>query len=177
MAASTLKRPKPTYAKDLFLLFAIPLSIAIIAAVIVYVPRLLANPTYDFVYAVCEDYKCRNNYVLDESGKIIEQPISQDDRPLYAPASAKLFYYDVSRDVSRQITYSEAQKYVLINASKSPDGYVLKHESTGGGLFFGRDYDESWYLQSGIRRAKLDLTTNTYYSDNVTVIGWLTHEN
>lgn len=161
---------RSSHLKDLFLLFAVPIGIAIIAALIVYVPRFLAHPTYDFIYSTCNDYSCKDSYTVDKDGHVTTQYNTLDLD--YYRGTVSLRYYDASRDSTRGITLEEAKRYKLDTSSKSPDGYTLAQANEGGsGFLFWRDYDDGWYLQDGAKKRKVDLATN---SMSVTFLGWVT---
>lgn len=158
--------------KDLFLLFSIPIAVAVIAALIIYTPRLLANPTYDFIYSLCYDYSCKDSFSVDSSGKIILTPLSSGFDNY--GNSSELRYYTASDDSTRSITLEESKQYSLYTSSKSRDGYTLTSGSTGGGFLFGGGYDDSQYLKNGAKKKKVELTTNgSYYSNNIKFLGWV----
>lgn len=160
--------------KDLILLFAIPIAIAVFAAVVIYVPRLLADPKYDFIYSICDDYRCKNSYSVDSTDYITQDYYSSSSNLNYYDRTASLRYYDSSNDSTRSLTLEEARRYRLNTSSKSPDGYTLARESSSSGFLFWGDYDEGWYLKNGAKKKKIELTTNnSYYSRDVKFLGWI----
>lgn len=162
---------KQTHLKDIALLFAIPLTIALIAAAVVYVPRLLANPAYDFIYATCGDYYCSPLYTVDQSGRIVSQP--QPDSFLH-PRASQLRYYDSAKGSFRDISPEEAVKYSLLTDSKSPDGYTLTKETSRSGFLFWSTYDGGWYLVDGAKKKNVTLTAgNTVNRDDIKFLGWV----
>jgi hypothetical protein len=165
-----------SHLKDILLLFAVPVAIAILAAVVIYVPQLLANPKYDFVYSTCEIYNCKNSYSVDSRGYIKQSYTSSSKLDNYSryDRTANLRYYDSSNDSARSLTIEEARRYKLNNLSKSPDGYTLTNESSNNGFLFWGEYDQGWYLKNGPKKKKVELTTtNSYYSRNVKFLGWV----
>lgn len=66
------KKQKPNYFKDLLLLFAVPTSIAVFAALVIYIPQLIAHPKYDFIYSACETYACDTSFTVDSVGHVTE---------------------------------------------------------------------------------------------------------
>lgn len=162
---------KPSPTKDLILLFAIPIGIAILAAAIIYTPRLFANPKYDFIYSLCDDYDCRESYSVDATRRVSQKNISGRD---YAGGAATIRYYDADTDATRSLTLEEAQRYRLDTSSKSPDGYSLSREDTGGGFLFWGDDDEGWYLKKGLQKKSVELSTaGSYYSRDINFLGWV----
>ena len=170
LAMSVTKTTKPNHLKDLLLLFAIPIAIVVFASAIIYVPRLLANPEYDFIYAVCDDYPCKNDYSIDSSGKVTMTKYDSDYDNLYA----QIRYYDASSDSTQPLTFEQSQQYKLNASSKSPDGYSLNKESNNRVFLFGGNYDEGWYLQNGMKKKRVELSnTESYTYRNVKFLGWV----
>lgn len=162
-----------SHLKDLLLLFAIPIGIAVFAAAVIYIPRLLANPKSDFIYSTCDDYRCRSSYSVDSSGNVIQNYSSSQNLDYY-DRNAELRYYDSSNDSTRSITLEEAKRFRLNTSSKSTDGYTLSRESTDSGFLFWGDYDQGWYLKNGAKKKKVELTNNdSYYSRDVQFLGWV----
>lgn len=160
---------KPTPAKDLALLFSVPIGIALLAAVIVYTPRFFANPSYDFIYAHCADYRCRNAFTVGSGGQIQQKNPSDDS--FYE--TEDLRYYDASEDASRNLTVEDAEQYQLLNSSKSPDGYVVEREESSSGFLFWGEYSEGWYMKNGLKKKQIQLANDTYYSDSINFLGWV----
>jgi hypothetical protein len=161
-----------SHLKDIALLFAIPVGIALLAATVIYIPRLFAHPKYDFIYSACDNYRCRQNYTV-EAGHVARGPSHSSDSDYY-DYTTRLLYYSSAADSTRSITLEEAQQYSLDTSSKSPDGYVLsKENSSSGFLFLGRA-DSGWYLKDGAKKKRVELASDSsYYSQNVTFLGWV----
>lgn len=167
------KEKKNSHLKDLLLLLAVPLTIILVAAAIVYVPRLAANPKFDFVYALCTDYRCAQTYTVTD-GRIAQKDAAESNEYMGGEGLSSLYYYDVAQSSSRVISLQDAQKLRLNPSSKSPDGYTLNRDDTSSGFLFWNDYDRDWYLKDGAKKKKVDLAnTSSYYSDNVTFLGWV----
>lgn len=159
--------------KDLVLLFSIPIAIITIAAAVIYVPRLMANPAHDFIYSVCEEYSCKNRYAVDSAGYITETP-PESSEVRYGDGPVQLRYYDVSAEATHSLTLDEARRYRLDTSSKSPDGYTLIRESSGGNFLFWGGRDTGWYLRDGAKKKKIELSPNeSYYSQNIEFLGWV----
>lgn len=176
--------PRSSRVKDLFLLFSIPLAISVMAAAAVYVPRLLANPTYDFVYTYCEDYDCADTYSAASDGRVTmnvvssssspSSPLSSSSQNRYNDSVARLAYFDVASGASKLIDYNEAQKYQLSTSSISPDGYSLVRAGDDGGSLFGGNYSVAWHLEDGMKKRPIKLAgSDSNYSNNIKLLGWV----
>lgn len=176
MSSKAENKPAATsHLKDLILLFSIPLAIAILAAAIIYIPRWMAHPTYDFIYSVCQDYRCKNSYVVDSAGHVTQESnksASQPEYPEYYDSTAILRYYDASEDVTRSMSFEEAKKYVLDTSSRAPDGYTLVQEDSRGSFLFWGGYDEGWYLKKGLKKKPVELSGTSYLNQN-NFLGWV----
>lgn len=167
------KTKKPNHIHDLVLLFAIPAGVALLAAAAVYLPRLAADPKYDFIFTYCSSYSCQNNYSVNAAGNISKTPLDDTAHPSYREA-ATIHYYDVENDSTRSLTLEEAQEYNLNKSSKSPDGYSLSQESHGSGFLFWGDSSTSWFLKDGAKKKKIELRNDgSYYSQDITFLGWV----
>lgn len=160
--------------RDLILLVSVPLILAAFLAAIVYLPQLLARPSYDFIYATCDSYRCSDEVNVRDGGVTIVNLQNQDSaNKLVDDYKTSLRYYDVSKQSSRALTIDEARKYRLDNSSRSPDGYVLSHQSSSSGFLFWSEGNSQWILKSGLYKKPVDLTGPTSYYDNVTFVGWV----
>lgn len=160
--------------KDFALLMAVPAAIILIVALFTYIPRLLASPDYDFIYASCGTYRCANNFVVRE-GRVQERDSGYNDSYGYNEEKA-LYYYDVSEDSSRELTVEDAQVFDVDSTSKSPDGYTLERNRNGSGGFFlfWYDSDSEWELVNGSQKKTVDLVnTGDYYYNDVEFVGWV----
>lgn len=171
--ATTPSSQKPSYIKDIVLLFSIPIAISLLAAAAVYIPRAFAKPSYDFIYSYCPDYQCRDSYSVGSTGTV--QYSNQTHDSEFYTQSSELRYFDTGSRSYRIISLSEARRLNLINSSKAPDGYSLVQDSnSGGGFLFGGSYDESWQLENGWKKLPVDLGSKQEYYDNDTrFLGWV----
>jgi hypothetical protein len=172
MATTSTNKPAPNRPlRDLALLFSVPIAIALLAAAFVYVPRLMANPQYDFVYAACPDYACRDSYSVSAGGTITRDP--EPVNPTYYDTTARLYYYDAAKDSSRSLTLEEARRYQLDTSSKSPDGYTLTREDSDSGFLFWSSSKEGWYLAAGLKKKEILLSEAYNYSRETKFLGWV----
>ncbi len=72
----------PNHFKDLLLLFSVPICIAIIVAAVIYIPQMLANPQYSFIYYACNAYCPDESYTVDANGQIQLYPVDNSYDPL-----------------------------------------------------------------------------------------------
>lgn len=167
--SKTHKKPNPK--KDLLLLFAAPVAMILLAIALVYLPRLFANPTYDFIYSSCGRYSygCADRYSIDADGKITINTSNLSDDS----SSSTLYYYDASANTSTRIDYANVLNYSLSASAKSPDNYQLKSENGSGSFLFwgGSSSDSSWYLADGLKKKQINLPEE--YSGSVNFIGWV----
>lgn len=164
------KTNQPSRLKDLILLFAIPAGITVFAVVVVYTPRLFANPKYDFIYSVCSNYDCANDYTVDSSGYISEHSLDRD----YYRGISMLRYYTAKDNATRNLTLEEAKRFQLNTSSKSLDGYSLTKENTESGFLFWGSSDSGWYLKNGAKKKEVELSANdSLYSQDIKFLGWI----
>lgn len=174
MPAAPSAKNKPSHLKDLLLLFAVPAGIALLAAIIIYTPRLFANPTYDFIYSYCASYSCRDDYRVDSAGFVVYGGLSQADNFNNPDRRASLRYYDARTNSTKGISLEEVQKYTLDASSRSPDGYALSREERSGGFLFWGDYGHAWYLKDGLKKKSIDLSVSgPSYTTQVEFLGWV----
>jgi hypothetical protein len=176
------KTPQKTsnHFKDLILLFSIPIGISLLAAAIVYIPRMMAKPAHDFVYSYCSEYDCIDPYSATSDGQITKRAAVASDRSgQYSQydtydTEAKLGYYDVSTGATQTISFEDARKYQLSTSSLSPDGYSLVRVGDDGGFLFGGSTDKQWYLEDGLKKKPVKLSgSDPYYSNNINFLGWV----
>lgn len=171
MTNQTIKKTnQPSHLKDLILLFAIPIGIAVFALIAVYMPQLLANPKYDFVYSICDRYDCEHDFEVDDSGYISQRSDNRD----YYNDSSTLRYYSAQDNSTRNLTLEEAERYQLDTSSKSPDGYTLTREESHSSFLFWSNSESGWYLKDGMRKKKIELSADDYrYKPDVKFLGWI----
>jgi hypothetical protein len=165
---------KKSYLKDLILLFAVPIGVVLVAALVAYVPRLTAHPSVDFVYTYCSNYYCKDTYVVDQYTHPVYEYSSEDANNGMTTGSTTVRYYDAARDATRSLSYTELTSLNIDTSSKSPEGYTLtKNDNNTQFLFFGSN-DNNWYLKNGVRKKKVVLSdSGSYYSNEIKLLGWV----
>ncbi len=152
--------------RDLVLLMAVPLTLMTILAAIVYLPRLLAHPSHDFIYTTCESYDCYNTIRVQDGAIVVS-----NSNPNKTPVTLR--YYDVSEQAYRTLTPAEAQQYTLDSSSRSPDGYALEERSSSSGFLFWSDVEsDQWFLENGLYKKPVHFGGTGYYND-ITLVGWV----
>ena len=155
--------------KSYALLVGIPLSLLVLLATAVFVPRFLAHPEQDFIYSKCLSYRCSDEVlVLDgHISKQVKQTSYYDDATYpYYTHSTELFYYDVSDGVSRKISLEEADRLTLDDFEESKDGYRFEAQRSTSRFM----QEPRWMLRNGIMTKPLNVSP-AYKS--VTFIGWV----
>ena len=170
----------------------LPILLIIFVLLMVTLPSVFANPRYQFLYSdATRDYRYEFGYFYDVSeGKLVKVPypapyggnVKVPEVPVRKTnvLEPKLFGYDPKVDQSREVSFEEAQKFVLEIGSKSPDGYTLEYGGGHNGIFeiFGGSYEDrnTVYLKKGFASKKVYLNNprgNYYYYDNSFFLGWV----
>lgn len=164
--------------KNLPLIFAIsvPVILVIGVALTVYLPTLFVKPEYNFLYASGSNYIYRDLYVV-ENGTLVKKPIIVPGT-VRTTQEPKLYMHDVSKNVSVEISFEEAQRLSLDTNTQSPDDFEIAYGSGGGGffpfLFWSEgNYGERYLKGRGISK-KLNLQTSYgSYSSDFRFLGWI----
>ena len=163
----------------LIVALSIPVLMIVLIAISIYVPALFIKPTMNFVYSVGGDHCYPNKYSV-KNGKIVENEIKQPEtnnacRSYSNYREARLFYYDVKRTTSREITLAEAATLTVDAAIKSQDGFEVVSGNYSSDIFFsgGSYYDK--YLKKGAYSRRLNVGSTSYY--DFKFIGWVKGEN
>ena len=161
----------------LIVALSIPVLMIVLIATSIYLPALFIKPKTNFVYSVGGDYCSQIRYSV-KSGKIIENEIEKlENNYACHYRDARLFYYDVERNTSREITLDETNNLTVDDSLKSPDGFEIVPGSYSYDIFFfsGSSYYDK-YLKKGAYSRKLNTIGSTSYYD-FKFIGWVRGEN
>ncbi|HBG60584.1 MAG: hypothetical protein A2Y03_00740 [Omnitrophica WOR_2 bacterium GWF2_38_59] len=153
---------------------SIPVLMIALVAISIYVPTIFVKPKMDFVYSIGRDYCYLQKYSVQNS-KIVENEIKEAKDPNYCHNNSrepKLYYYDVEKDSTKQITFEEASKYILDSSYSSEDGFSVVSGSGHSDLFFynGSSYYKK-YIKKGAFSKKLNIGADYYYDFNF--LGWV----
>lgn len=152
----------------------VPLLMILLIVASIYLPRIFIDPPqYDFLYSV-------NNNSIDgkyfiENGKIVEreQVIEEDEKYRYPIGDSKLFFYDIEKNKSREISFEEALSFNLDSRIISPDGFEVVYGERISGLFFSSSGLDSLYIKGHGLSQKLNLGINYSYYYGFKFIGWV----
>lgn len=180
----------------LVLAFTLPLLLILFITVTTYIPSLLLNTQYDFIYVVCDEnldgyyYNCEgylaerysvsNGYLVQNELDLMADRNADGEPDYISDFSSRIFIHDTEANVSREITFAEASMLPLSELLTSPDDVtVSSHYSNGVGGFFPFDGGSSsfgYYLTKGSRQSRLDLINagdRYYYQYNFKFVGWV----
>jgi len=170
--------------KNLSLILGISIPILMVLFVIgsIYLPSFFIKPNYNFLYTLEISYM---DYPLSEgayrysvkNNELIREYIDASDKEKLYISGQELFFYDVAQNVSREISFEEAQKLSLNTNLESPDGFEIVYGSRGEGIFpflFWSGYDyNSRYIKGHYLSKKLNIQSYTdryYFFD---FLGWI----
>jgi len=165
---------------SLYLGLAIPLLMVLFIAVSIYLPRLLDNtppPTFDFLYTSSTNYYYQNTLDVRE-GKLIwqkkENQNTKSDNEHNLPP--KLYRYDVSEGISKEITFTEAEDFLIDSRNMAADGYEVTSSRNRGFFLFDWRSSYNWFLVNGHAAHKLNLHQDKipYYRFNF--LGWIVEQ-
>lgn len=117
----------------------LPLLLVLGLVLFLYIPPLLANPEYTFLYSANNTEGTRGNvtHAVNADGvleaRFDPSPYRQDE----TPDPDELYLIDPKNDSYTSISLEEAQQLTLSRTSKSPDGYAVEcGNRVSGGFFF-----------------------------------------
>ena len=156
-------------------LFGSPILLFLGLWEMISLPGMLANPKYDFIYAVCRSYESCRRYkqsITNEDSVVYPQYIIRDSED--SDVLPELYLYSQSTNSAKKIGPGEYANYKLNKATSSPDGYRLQYTESYGVLFSGSTADR-WALVKGIASKPVDLegVSHSYYRGEVELVGWI----
>jgi hypothetical protein len=163
---------------SLMIALAIPVLMIIVVTASVYVPSLFARPKYNFLYLTGDCYYGQREYSVQFGRLIRSDPHKDDNLYGYSPQTkSSLFTYDVFKNTSREVAYSEMKNVNIAPGNKSPDGFeVVKGNGLADSSYlFSHDSSyNNWYLRGNNLNIELHPTLvggDAY--NNFCVLGWL----
>ena len=145
---------------------ALPIVFILIIAISIAIPKNFVNPAHNFIYTEPVEYYNFKNFFDLEEGKLVLKRNSYFTDEMLAENSywirnvkeaPKLYLYDVEKDASYEISFTDAQNYNLVAGPDSPDGYSVTKTYTHVGIFeiFGRyDDRENYFLTAPSGKSK-----------------------
>ena len=161
----------------------LPLVVVLALVVAVFVPALLANPQYDFLFTN-EGYDYNRVYRFTyqvADGRIALKPVELhlgeydhsviEERPT-------LFRYSAHDGAVHEVSFADAESLALDPGPSSPDGYIVEYgASRGGGFFLFYDSRDSsgYYITKGGARKKVPAIPSQggYGYGQPKFIGWV----
>lgn len=162
---------------------AMPIIFILIISIVVFGPSLFLKPQYNFLYSNFDNYYNYNNQYSNtievENNKLILKPLP-DFKGVQNNNIPPLYLYDVKTNTSKQVDFSEAQKYVVDSGPSSPDGYIVNYNNNYGsygifGLFGSGGDNRGYFISKGNSQKRLSGLTNTGYYNyyQFKFIGWI----
>lgn len=160
---------------------SIPILMILFVAGSIYIPSLLIKPGYSFVYTISDNYDYYNDYkeYSIENGKLLKRELSEIEKvekKNYNPSriESKLYFHDIIKNESTEISLDKAQNFNLDPNIKSPDGFEVLGASQGGGLFsVSTDYNAKYIKGHGLSK-KLNIeTAENIYNSSSRFLGWI----
>ncbi len=162
----------------LFIALSIPILMVLFLAASIYLPALGVQPKTNFLYSQGDEYSRTKYYVQDNH--LLQRAVEYPEH-FRAKKEVRIFIYDVHKRESREIPYEQAQSLVLDSRVKSPDGFEVITDHSGGydmfPFFYSRlNYGEK-YLKKGNYSRKLEInqedSSRYYYGHGFNFIGWI----
>lgn len=159
--------------------------------IIIYVPSMSIKPQHNFLYTnsgISSYYgvpQYAEKYDIDPTGKLvtIKEDIDEEKRLNYRytpkQGAPELYLYDVKAETSKQITFEEAEKFVLEKGPSSPDGYSVIFDENGSGgviteLVGGYDRGYGYVMTKGGAKKKITGLVDTPSSyRQLLIVGWI----
>lgn len=167
---------------------ALPIVFIIIISIVIYTPNLGVHPEHNFVYTnensypydsrYKNSYTVKNNRIVEVSNNLPTSTYPGGYLPVIKDVP-DLYLYDVKNNTSHQISFEEAQNYVVDAGPSSPDGYTVQYEGGYGSIFdlFGDSRgDMGYYIEKDRGKKRLvGMQTNDRYSYqyNFKLLGWV----
>ena len=165
------------------LLVALSLPVLMIGmvALTIYWPAHFEKFGGEFLYAVPSSWSNQSFYAVI-NGRLQKLPVAAPPAGIYAPTvTTRLYLHDVVKNVSRDITFEEAQALVLDAGPKSAQGFEIVHGSQSQEfvpfLFFSQPDYSTVYIRGRHASRKMDVRLNTYpYNGQFQFLGWIKHD-
>ena len=163
--------------KVLFLGLSVPILMIIFVVASIYIPMLFIKPKYNFIYTASSYYG--QQYVVRDSKIVKDVYNAQNYSSYYDSADYQypvLYYYDVSKDESKEISFDETKTIELDSSKKSLDGFEISSSGSGGGfmpfMYNNTDYSSIYIKGNGVsKKLNLRLSSSDYYDFHL--IGWV----
>ena len=165
----------------LIIALCIPVLMIILVAGFIYLPGIGKKPTHNFLYITGNDstYESQGVQYLIRDGYLVKNQLPTTTPPAYpyppkiSTGDASFYVYDVTKNISFEITFEQARKYKLDPSNKSSDGYVLERGQGGDFPFGGSSDYNSWFIKGYNRSVKLNLKLVGVGYYDFQFLGWV----
>lgn len=167
---------------------SLPVLLIIVVLLSIYIPRLSApEPQNDFVYSIEDNYYYGGSQFAVKDSRIEKKDLRvdkdiYDGRLVYPEAPVyeepRLFLYDVSERISREISLEDAQDLEINPSGKSPDDFSVSCGNRVDGFIFfvfdsGEDCRQQFVRGHGIStEINIDVDMSDYRYQ-FSFIGWI----
>ena len=159
---------------------SIPLLMILFIGLSIYLPGLFVQPRYNFLYASGGDYSSIKKYDV-KNEKLIEGDVKYPEKYEGVKKEPKLFMHDILKNESREISFEEAQKLILDDHTKSPDGFEIVSGGYGGDIFslfyshsnYGKQYIKGHNVSKELNIRMSNSSRDYYYYQNFEFIAWI----
>jgi hypothetical protein len=159
---------------------AIPIVMIILVAASIYVPMLFAHPKYSFLYVSGDEYNSEYIYRIHNGALVKEKRENEKGDNLSYGRSyngeQKLFYHDIEKNESREISFEEAKNLNLNTNVKSPDGFEIMSGWQDGGIFpffMGRSHSGQYIKKNSFSKELKTQSSDDYYYYDFHFLGWV----
>ena len=155
---------------------AIPIIMVVLVVLSAYLPALFIKPQYDFLYAISNSY-ANDHYIV--SGEKLVDNKNYEEKNIASNVilpETHLFIYDIEKDEAREISFEEAEEFILDRSSKSADGFEIENGRSRGGLFFSgyNNYSEKFLVSNFTsKKLNIELNYNINSSSYFRFLGWI----
>lgn len=170
--------------KALWVAIGLPAAFLLFTIIAALAPIRFVRPAYNIIYTLDEGYPYEYRYEND-NGRIVKRAnpypaVKGEANPDVVPYEPKLFIYDVKTEKSSPVTFDEAKNIKISPDVKSPDGYTLSYDGSGGDafsfLFGGARYDgDGFYISGKFASKKIMLSRTSPYPGyaRAQFLGWV----
>ncbi len=159
---------------------SIPIAMILLIAASIYIPGLLIQPKFNFLYTIDDNYPYNGQQMYSVvNSKLINNEIELSGIRDYNPPrnKSKLFVYGVTNNIGQEVSFEQALKLNLDPNLKSPDGFEIVNGSQGGGgfpFFFypGTDYNTK-YLKGHNVSKKINVQSSELNYFTFRFVGWI----
>jgi hypothetical protein len=162
----------------------IPLALIVLSLLFVYLPNLIANPEYDYIFSVQDT--CTN--CMEGQEYIVEAKVDLDGKVQFVKSSyvttdpyyrdtftvAKFYRYDAQTDTFDEVTTSDIENFSLSGKAESPDGFQFRQRYLES--FFDGTSDYEYVLEGKGTKLTQNLDEFDNYEYRLDFVGWILND-